>query len=145
MGVRGIVVASLPGKELRDFEASERRQRAALHPTPPFGVLALEGAIRRPIPSTGRRPAGARSPGREVALLVDPPALVFEGEDPAPVEIDPTWVRIRSGPNAGAEGRVLGPAGLRRFAAGVHLEAAWVEIDGEAPVAVPLGDLERFA
>ena len=143
MGVRGIVVASLPGKELRDFQASERRQRAALHATPPFGVLALEGAVRRPIPG----PVTAlleRFAGQEVALLIDPPALVFEGEDPAPVEIDPTWVRIRSGPNAGAEGRVLGPAGLRRFAAGVHLEAAFVEIDGEDPVAVPLGDLERY-
>ncbi len=143
MGVRGIVVAALPGKEMRDFQASERRQRAALHPTPPFGVLALEGAIRRPIPGPIIALLG-RFAGREVALLTDPPALVLEGEDPAPVEIDPTWVRIRSGPNAGAEGRVLGPAGLRRFAAGVHLEAAFVEIHGGDPVAVPLGDLERY-
>ena len=144
MGVRGIVVASLPGKELRDFRASERRQLAALHPTPPFGVLVLEGAIRRPIPG----PVVAlleRFAGQEVALLVDPPALVFDAADPVPVEVDPTWGRIRSGPNAGAEGRVLGPAGLRRFAAGVHLEAAFVEIDGDDRVAVPLGDLERYA
>lgn len=144
MGVRGIVVASLPGKELRDFRASERRQGAALHPAPPFGVLVLDGALRRPIPG----PVAAlleRFAGQEVALLVDPPVLVFEGADPAPAEVDPTWVRIRSGPNAGAEGRVLGPAGLRRFAAGVHLEAAFVEIDGEDRVAVPLGDLERYA
>jgi hypothetical protein len=39
---------------------------------------------------------------------------------------------------------VTGPAGLRRFAAGVMLDAAWVEIDGEPPVDTPLGDLERF-
>jgi len=144
MGVRGIVVATLPGKELRDFQASERRQRAALHAIPPFGVLVLEGAIRRPIPG----PVTAlleRFAGQEVALLVDPPALVFEGEDPASVEIDRAWVRIRSGPNAGAEGRLLGPAGLRRFAAGVQLEAAFVELEGEPPLAVPLGDLERYA
>ena len=63
MGVRGIVVASLPGKELRDFQASERRQRAALHPAPPFGVLALEGALRRPIAPPGGRPA--RAAGRD--------------------------------------------------------------------------------
>ena len=31
MGVRGIVAASVAGKDLRDFQASERRQRAALH------------------------------------------------------------------------------------------------------------------
>ncbi len=144
MGVRGIVVASLPGKELRDFRASERRQLAALHPAPPFGVLVLEGALRRPIPG----PVAAlleRFAGQEVALLVDPPALVFGGADPAPAEADPTWVRIRSGPNAGAEGRVLGPAGLWRFGAGVHIEAAFVEIGDEDRMAVPLGDLERYA
>lgn len=143
MGVRGIVVASLPGKELRDFLASERRQRAALHPTPPFGVLVLDGSLRRPIAS----PITAlfeRLAGRDVALLVDPPALVFDAPDVELPAIDPGWVRFRSGPNAGAEGRLAGPAGRRRFLAGVMLEAAWVEIDGEAPVDAPLGDLERL-
>jgi len=144
MGVRGIVVASLPGKELRDFQASEKRQRAALHPTPPFGVLALEGALRRPIPS----PVMAlleRLAGRKVALLVDPPALVFDADDLELPMGEPDRVHIRSGPNAGVEGRAIGLAGPRRFAAGVILEAAWVEIDGEPPLDVPLGDLERFA
>jgi hypothetical protein len=143
MGVRGIVVASLPGKELRDFQASERRQRAALHPTPPFGVLALDGALRRPLPSLVMTLL-ERLAGREVALLVDPPALVFEADGielPAP-ELD--RVRVRSGANAGVEGRALGPAGPRRFAAGVILEAAWLAIDDEPPLDVPLGDLERF-
>jgi hypothetical protein len=143
MGLRGIVVATLPGKELRDFQASERRQRAGLHATPPFGVLVLEGALRRSIPG----PTMAlleRFAGQDVALLVDPPALVFDGDDPAPGDIDRAWVRIRSGPNAGAEGRLLGPAGLRWYAAGVHLESAFVGLEGEAPLAVPLGDLERY-
>ena len=143
MGVRGIVVASLPGKEMRDFLASERRQRAALHPTPPFGVVVLEGPLRRRIPS----PVAAlleRLAGRDVALLVDPPALVFDAPDVELPAIEPGWVWVRSGPNAGAEGRVTGPAGLRRFAAGVMLDAAWVEIDGEPAVDTPLGDLERF-
>lgn len=144
MGVRGIVVATLPGKELRDFAASERRQRAALHPTPPFGVLVLEGAVRRPIPSPVAALLAGLA-GREVALLVDPPALVFDLAGVAPPDVAPDWVHVRTGPNAGAEGRVTGPAGLRRFASGAMLEAAWVEIDGEPPVAVPIGDLERFA
>jgi hypothetical protein len=144
MGVRGIVVATLPGKELRDFQASERRQRAALHAIPPFGVLVLEGVVRRPISSTVTALL-ERFAGRHVALLVDPPALVLDGEDPGEPAPDPTWVRIRSGPNAGAEGRLVGPAGLRRFAAGVHLESAFVEIEGEAPIAVPIGNLERYA
>ncbi len=143
MGVRGIVVATLPGKELRDFQASERRQRAALHPAQPFGVLVLEGAVRRPIPS----PVAAileRLAGTRVALLVDPPALVFD-EDPQDLPpIPPDWVRIRSGSSAGLEGRLVAPLGPRRFAANVVLEAARVAIDDGPTVDVPLGDLERL-
>ena len=118
MGVRGIVVASLPGKDLRDFRASERRQRASLHPSQPFGVLVLDGTVRRPIPT----PVAAlleKIAGREVSLLVDPPALVFEATDEDMPAIDGDWVRVRSGPNAGAEGKLVGPAGLRRFERGV--------------------------
>jgi hypothetical protein len=143
MGVRGIVVASLPGKELRDFQASERRQRAALHPAPPFGVLVLEGATRRGIPSPVMTLLELHA-GKEVSLLVDPPALVFDlgGLEPPPVP--PDWVHVRSGPRAGAEGRVVALSGLRRFAANVQLEAARVQLEGEAPVDLPIGDLERF-
>ncbi len=144
MGVHGIVVASLPGKELRDFQASERRQRAALHPPEPFGVLVLDGALRRPI-STPVTKLLEHLAGREVALLVDPPALVFAAEASELPVVPADWVRVRSGPNAGAEGRLLGLAGLRRFAAGVHLEAATVAFDGELPVDIPIGDLERLA
>ncbi len=144
MGVRGIVVASLAGKDLRDFQASERRQRAALHVPEPFGVLALDGALKRQI-ATPVTALLERLAGREVALLVDPPALVFEGAGIELPAIDPDWVRVRSGPNAGAEGRVLELVGLRRFASGVHLEAARVALDGEPPIEIPLGDLERLA
>jgi len=143
MGVRGIVVASLPGKELRDFQASERRQRAALHPTPPFGVLVLEGATRRRIPSPVMALFEALT-GREVSLLVDPPALVFDDADLELPPVAADWVHVRSGPSAGAEGRVVAVTGLRRFAANVMLEAARVAIDGEGVVDLPLGDLERF-
>jgi hypothetical protein len=143
MGVRGIVAASIAGKDLRDFQASERRQRAALHVPEPFGVLALDGAIKRPIAT----PVAAlleRLAGHEVALLVDPPALVFDGSGIDLPTVAPDWVRVRSGPNIGAEGRVLELAGLRRFSGGVHLEAARVELDGEQPIEIPLGDLERL-
>ena len=143
MGARGIVVATLPGKELRDFEASERRQRAALHAPAPFGVLVLDGVVRRPIAG----PVAAileRMAGTEVALLVDPPALVFDldpGDLPVPA---PDWVRIRGGVNAGMEGRVIAMLGARRFAANVVTEAARVAIDGQPAVDVPVGDLERL-
>jgi hypothetical protein len=53
-------------------------------------------------------------------------------------------VWIRSGPNAGAEGRLVGPPAPRRFAANVVLEAAPVALDDEARLDVPVGDLERF-
>jgi hypothetical protein len=144
MGVRGIVVAALPGKELRDFQASERRQRASLHPTPPFAVLALEGAVRRPIPSVVAAILELAA-GSQVSILVDPPALVFGADLPEPPAPDPDRVRIRGGAHAGLEGRVVGLAGLRRYAANVHLEAAWVTIEGEPAVDIPIGDLERFA
>ena len=143
MGVRGIVAASIAGKELRDFQASEHRQRAALHMPEPFGVLALDGTLKRPI-STPVTALLERLAGREVALLVDPPALVFDGTGIDLPTVAPDWIRVRSGPNVGAEGRVLGLVGLRRFAGGVHLEAARVELDGEPPIELPLGDLERL-
>jgi hypothetical protein len=144
MGVRGIVVATLPGKELRDFQASERRQRAALHPAQPFGVLVLDGAVRRPIAT----PVAAileHYAGTSVALLTDPPALVFDDlavDLPAP---PPAWVRVRSGVNAGLEGRVVALVGPRRFPGPVTLEAARIAVEGEPSLDVPIGDLERFS
>jgi len=144
MGVRGIIVASLPGKELRDFTASERRQRAGLHPMRPFGVMVLAGAVRRSIPSPIVR-LFERLAGLEVALLVDPPALVFDHPDVAVPEVDPDWVWVRSGPNAGAEGRIRGIAGRRRFASGVTLDAGLITLDDGASLELPLADLERFA
>jgi hypothetical protein len=143
MGVRGIVAASIAGKDLRDFRASERRQRAALHAPEPFGVLALDGAVRRRI-ATPIAALLERLAGREVALLVDPPSIVFDAAGIDLPEVPPDWVRVRGGPNLGAEGRILDFVGLRRFAGGVHLEAALVELDGEAPIELPLGDLERL-
>ena len=86
-----------------------------------------------------------RLAGTEVALLVDPPALVFDMEPsdlPAP---DPDWVRVRSGVNAGLEGRVVALVGPRRFAGPVILEAARIAVEGEPSLDVPIGDLERFA
>jgi hypothetical protein len=53
-------------------------------------------------------------------------------------------VRVRFGAGAGQEGVWLGSAGLRRFEAGVHLEAGFVDLGDGRPVAVPLADLERY-
>lgn len=144
MGIRGVVVAGLATKERRDFMASEARQRAALHRLPPFAVLIMDGATRRPM-------AGPLMDilemlvGREVAIIGDPPALVFDAPDvalPAPPE---DLVRVRGGAHLGREGRWLGPAGLRRFEGDVHLEAGRVRLDDGSVATVALGDLERFA
>jgi hypothetical protein len=143
MGVRGIVVAGLPGKERRDFLASEARQRASLHRGHPFGVLVLDGALRRPIASAAMAVLEAVA-GLEVALVADPPALVVDHPSVQIPTPDPAWIRVRCGPLAGGEGRWCGPAGLRRFASGTHLEAGYVRFADGDPVAIPLNDLERY-
>jgi hypothetical protein len=143
MGIRGVVVATLPGKDRRDYVASEGRQRAALHRLPPFGVLVLHGSGRRPIGEAAMALL-ERLAGREVAIVGRPPALLF---DPAGVDAEtdsPEVVHVRSGPHAGRRARWAGLAGLRRFAGATHLEAAFVQLDDEPPIAVPLADLERL-
>jgi hypothetical protein len=142
MGVRGVVVGSLASKERRDFLASERRQRAALHRLPPYAVLVLDGASRRPLAGPVLAVLSALA-GREVAIIPDPPVLLFDPELEVPTPpVD--FVRIRAGALAGKEGRWMGALGPRRFAGGVHLEAGAVRLPDGAVVAVPLGDLERF-
>jgi hypothetical protein len=143
MGLRGVIVAGLAGKERRDFIASEARQRASLHRLPTFAVLVLDGAVRRRIASPVAEVLAALA-GREVAIVTDPPALVFDEPSIQLEPPDPELVRVRSGERVGREGRWGGLAGLRRFSGGTYLEAGWVDIDGGGRVAVPLADLERF-
>jgi hypothetical protein len=144
VGIRGVIVAALGIKEQRDFLASEKRGRAAVHGLPSFGILVLDGAGRRPIASSMMALFEAME-GTMVAIVGSPPSLVIDQPEatlPAPA---PGLVRVRSGPLAGAEGMWAGLAGPRRFAAGVTLEAAFVRFGGRPPLAIPIGDLERFA
>ncbi|HEY7132166.1 MAG TPA: hypothetical protein VH440_07925 [Candidatus Limnocylindrales bacterium] len=143
MGVRGVVVSGLAGKERRDFLASESRQRAALHRLPPFAVLILDGVIRRPIAGPIAAILEALA-GRTVAISVDPPALVFDVPEIEIAAPPSDHVRVRSGEHAGEEGRWAGLAGNRRFAGGTFLEAGWVIFGDDPPLPVPLADLERF-
>jgi hypothetical protein len=144
MGVRGVIVSGLAGKERRDFMASEARQRAALHKLPPFAVLVLDGALRRPIAGPVAAVLEALS-GSNVAITIDPPALVFDepGLDMPPPPA--SHIRVRSGEHAGEEGRWAGLAGTRRFAGGTFLEAGWIVFGDQAPIPIPIADLERFA
>lgn len=144
VGVRGVIVAALGVKERRDFLASERRGRAAVHGLPPFGILILDGAAGRPIASPVMAALRAME-GRIVALLADPAAVVVDDADvqlPRPAD---DLVRVHAGPLLGAEGQWAGLAGPRRFPGGVVAEAGLVRFGGRPAVAVPLGDLERFA
>jgi hypothetical protein len=144
MGVRGVVVGALPSKERRDFLASAARQRAARQRLPPFAVLVVEGFVRRPIASPVMTVLEALD-GHDVAVLVDPPAVAFADAIAGVAVPRPDAVRIRSGPLLGREGRWAGLAGPRRFAGGLQLEAGLVQLDDGQVVAVPIGDLERFA
>ena len=128
MGVRGIVVGGLASKERRDFSASERRQRAALHRLAPYAVLVLEGATRRPLPSPVMDVLHALA-GHEVAIVGDPPMLVFDDDVDVPIPAA-DFVRVRGGALGGREGTWAGVVGPRRFAGGVHLEAGSVRFDG---------------
>jgi hypothetical protein len=144
MSIRGLIAASVGQGELRDMAASEARQRASLHQLAPFGLLAFDGHQRRPMASPVLALLAALA-GRDVAIVTDPPMLVFDVDDVALPEIASDWVRVRSGPYAGREGRYLGPAGMYRFRVGIHLDAAFVRLgDDLAPTVVPMGDLERF-
>jgi hypothetical protein len=144
MSIRGMVAGSLGQAELRDLAASDARQRAGLHLVPPFGVLGLDGSQRRPIASPILAVLAALA-GREAAIVTDPPLLVLDVADVPLPELPPDWVRVRSGTHAGREGRWLGSAGLHRFRAGIHLEAANVRLgDDLQPTVIALADLERF-
>lgn len=143
MGVRGVVVTGLSSKERRDYLASEARQRSALHRLPPFAVLVLDGAVRRPVAGAVMALLGALT-GHEVAIVTDPPMLVFD----LPALVVPTppvdLVRIRGDALDGREARFVEAIGQRRFPGGVHLEACLVRFADGTTAAVPIGDLERF-
>jgi hypothetical protein len=143
MGVRGVIVSGFASKERRDFAASEARQRAALHRLPPFAVLVLDGAVRRPLASPVRSVLDGLI-GREVAIATDPPMLVFDMPELPFEPPPPDHVRVRGGEHAGREGTWAGLLGPRRFAGGVHLEAGAVRLGDGAVIAVALGDLERY-
>jgi hypothetical protein len=144
VSIRGLVAGSVGEGELRDLQASELRQRASLAPSVPFGLIALDGHQRRPI-ATPILALLAALAGREVAIITDPPLLVFDvAEVPLP-DLPPDWIRARSGRHAGREGRWLRSAGSYRFRGGIYLEAAVVRfVDEIETTTVAVSDLERF-
>ena len=145
MGVRGIVVATLPGKELRDFQASERRQRASLHPT-----RAVRGAgARRDRPAADREPdrGDPRAHGRHARSRCSStrrPSCSTPTRATCPCPT-PTGSASAAGSTPGSR---AGSSGSRRAAA-VRGQRARSRRRGWRSTArpsldVPLGDLERF-
>jgi len=143
MGVRGVIVTGLSSKERRDYLASEARQRSALHRLPPFAVLVMEGAVRRPLPGAVLTVLTSLV-GQEVAIVTDPPMLVFDVPGLLIPTPPPDLVRIRTGTLGGREARFVEAIGSRRFSGGVHLEAALLRFPDGSSAAVPLGDLGRI-
>jgi hypothetical protein len=144
MSIRGLIAGSVGEGELRDLEASRQRQKASLAPSVSFGLIALDGHARRPL-ATPILALLAAMAGRDVAIVTDPPLLVFDVEDVPLPELPPDWIRARTGPHAGREGRWLRSAGSYRFRGGIHLEAAVVRFaDDTETTIVPVTDLERF-
>jgi len=141
LGIHGVITGGIAGHDLRNFQQSEARQQAALHPLPPFAVFALEGFGRRSLagPPWDLLLAAA---GMGVSIFPDPPLLVF-APDADLVSVAPGTVRIVAGPGAGTVGRIDGAAAMHRFDEGVRLLAVPFFGGGRRSI-VPLADLERF-
>jgi hypothetical protein len=150
IGVAGVISGGIVGRELRQLEEAEVRQRAALHPAAPFALLAFGGYGRRPIPphvwsmlvAAEGRPAGILPEGSMLVIGGDPEPLLAAGRRAAGA------VAVTAGEHAGREGRLLGLAGARRWPGGSHGPGAFVEVE-VAPgmverVCVPVSDLERL-
>lgn len=149
IGVAGIVCGGLVGRELRQLEESDVRQRASLHASAPFGVVALDGYGRRIVPTHAWELLVAAA-GRPAGLFPDS-RLVVVGGEPAHLDLpehEPSAVRIVSGQGSGSVVRLVGLAGPMRRPGGMYLPCGFIEETGPdgSPRRriVPLSDLERL-
>jgi hypothetical protein len=150
IGAAGIICGGVVGRELRQLEESDRRQRAALHASASFALIALDGYGRRPIPGNLWDMLLAAA-GRKVGLIPEARLIVIGG-DPEPLldagQREPQAVRIAAGDGLGLEGRLVGLAGPVRLPGGLYAAGGFVDLPGpDGDVVrrvVPLADLERF-
>jgi hypothetical protein len=147
MGARGVIVGGVVGGDLLAFRASIERQEAAIHASPSFALLVLDGLGKRPIPWSAWEMLRAAE-GRDVGLSITPPLVLFEPGSGIPVA-EPDRVRLTAGPALGRTGRLVRLLGVRRQPGGLYMECARVALD---PVSLPgslelvdvaLADLER--
>ncbi|MBX3030057.1 MAG: hypothetical protein KF809_07835 [Chloroflexi bacterium] len=150
IGVAGIVCGGVVARELRQLDESDERQRAALHATTPFAILALDGFGRRPIPVRAWDTLVAASTGDPVAVVPEARMVVLPpGTAPAGGRWTQDAVRVTAGEGTASVGRLVGLAGTVRRPGGTYLPGAHVVFPGtvDRPVrrtVVPLPDLERL-
>lgn len=150
IGAAAVIVGGVTSRDLRQLTSSEARQQAALHAAAPFGLLALGGYGRAPIPvhlwglllAAEGRPAGIL-PGSRTLIIGGDPAPLLEA-----VSRPPGTVRVISGEHRDHEGRLVGLSGPRRWPGGSYAPGGFVELlaeDGSIERhCVPLATLERL-
>lgn len=151
IGVAGILTGGAVGRELRQLEESDERQRAALHATTPFALLALDGFGRRPMPIIAwDLLVAAAAEGSRVAIVPEAGLAVVPSP---PADRLPHWspdaVRITAGDGAGLTGRLVGLSGPVRRPGGSYQPAGYVVTPATADTGprrrlVSLADLERL-
>ncbi|HEX5467272.1 MAG TPA: hypothetical protein VFW92_11425 [Candidatus Limnocylindrales bacterium] len=98
MGARGVISGGAVSRDVRTFDASERRQRATAEASAPFATLVLDGYGKRPIPAD-RWAVLKAAEGREVVIIPDPPLLIL------PDDVWPADMWSTSGRGRGRRGR----------------------------------------
>ena len=150
IGAAGVIAGGVASRDLRQLSSSEARQQAALHAAAPFGLVALGGYGRAPIPSHLWDLLLAAE-GREAGLLPGSRMLIIDG-DPAPLleaaSRPADTVRVVSGDHRDHEGRLVGLSGPRRWPGGGYAPGGFVELPGPdgrlVRHCVPLTLLERL-
>ena len=150
IGVAAIITGGVASRHLRQLGSSEARQQASLHAAAPFGLLALAGYGRLPIPAHLWDLLVAAD-GRSAGIHPESRTLIIEGDAQPLLEAAgrPTGtVRVVNGEHRDLEGRLVGLAGPRRWPGGIYVPGGFVEVvvaDGSVERrCVPLSTLERL-
>lgn len=150
IGVAAVISGGVNSRYLRQLRSSEARQQAALHTAAPFGLLALGGYGRVPIPSHLWDLLRAAE-GRSAGILPGSRSLIIGG-DPGPL-LEATSrparsVRVVSGEYRDREGVLTGLSGPRRWPGGLYAPGGFIELPspdgGTDRCCVPLTTLERL-
>ncbi len=150
IGAAAVISGGVASRDLRQLTSSEARQSSALHAAAPFGLAAMGGYGRAPIPSH-LWDLLAAADGRQAGLLPASKTLIIDG-DPAPLleaaSRPAGTVRVVSGDHRDHEGRLVGLSGPRRWDGGDYAPGGFVELRGAGGQlerhCVPLTILERL-